>query len=59
MSDFTIYCPSCGHGLVATDDIVGQKAQCPNCEAHFIVPEPQLPAKAARPRFCVKSTSWG
>lgn len=57
MSDFTIYCPSCGHGLVATDDIVGQKAQCPNCEAHFIVPEPQLPAKAARPRFCVKSTA--
>ena len=57
MSDFTIYCPSCGHGLVATDDIVGQKAQCPDCEAHFIVPEPQLPAKAARPRFCVKSTA--
>jgi len=57
MSEFTILCPSCGHSLVATDDIVGQKAQCPDCEAHFIVPDSPLPARGARPRFHVKSTA--
>ena len=37
MADLTFSCPSCGEVLEATDDIIGERVQCPTCETEFEV----------------------
>jgi DNA-directed RNA polymerase subunit M/transcription elongation factor TFIIS len=37
MADLTFSCPSCGEVLEATDDLIGERVQCPTCETEFEV----------------------
>lgn len=41
VTTFKFACPHCGQRLAVTTDDVGSAAECPNCGASLIVPEPQ------------------
>lgn len=40
-SKFKFSCPHCGQHISATAEYVGTDANCPTCEAGFVVPAPQ------------------
>jgi hypothetical protein len=40
---FAVACPTCSAALAVGDDIVGDLAACPVCDARFLVPEPEMP----------------
>lgn len=40
---FAVACPRCAAALAVSDDLVGAAANCPVCQATFLVPEPELP----------------
>ena len=37
MSEFAVRCPGCGSTLMASEEYVGQKVKCPDCDLHFVI----------------------
>jgi len=44
-----VHCPTCGQELVAPDELIGQIAACPGCNAHFPVSDPDTGKRVIPP----------
>lgn len=44
-----VHCPTCGQELVAPDELIGQVAACPGCNAQFPISEPVISQRVTPP----------
>lgn len=47
--EFKFYCPHCGQHIAVTDDLVGTKGSCPNCQCTIVVPSVAHPPQSVSP----------